>query len=50
MIKPNSAEFGYFYTYCPIIWTLCELLFTRAFICDTLTLKRDVAKGYCNSL
>ena len=26
------------------------MLFTLAIICDTLTLKRDIAKGYCNSL
>lgn len=45
MMKPNSAEFGYFYTDCPIIWTLFQFLFTINKNYDTLTSERDIANG-----
>lgn len=45
MTKPNSAEFGYFYACCPIIWTLFQFLFTIDKNYDTLTSKGDTATG-----
>ena len=45
MTKPNSAEFGCFYVYCPIIWTLFQFLFTIDKNYDTLTSERDIANG-----